>query len=349
MTTQSPAQSPDAPTSWLKVSAVVGGLLALLTVLLSAFALPALNSEPNEIPIAVAGPEPAVAQIETQLSRQDPDAFDVTTAADADEATALIEDREVYGAVVADQAGVSVLTAGAASPAIATMLNQMAAEMSKAQGAEVSVEDVVPLTEDDPKGSGLAAGALPLAMAGMLIPILLSSAVRGVGRRVVGTLVAGAAGGAVVAAILQYWFGSITGDYWVNAAALALGVSATAWALLGLRAVLGQAGIGLGAAVIMLLGNPLSGLTSAPEMLPAGWGAFGQMLPPGATGTLLRSTAFFDGAAAQQPILVLSAWVAAGVLLFAIGETIAAVRRRRAAASEAETPAASSEPAEAAG
>jgi hypothetical protein len=33
-------------------------------------------------------------------------------------------------------------------------------------------------------------------------------------------------------------------------------------------------------------------------MLPTGWGTLGQMLPPGAGGSLLRSTAFFE---AQPP------------------------------------------------
>ena len=81
---------------------------------------------------------------------------------------------------------------------------------------------------------------------------------------------------------------------------------------MGLHRVLGLPGIGLGAAVMMLLGNPLSG---APEMLPAGWGALGQLLPPGAAGSLLRSTAFFDGAGAWGPVLVLGTWLVFGVAL----------------------------------
>jgi hypothetical protein len=70
---------------------------------------------------------------------------------------------------------------------------------------------------------------------------------------------------------------------------------------------------------MMLLGNPLSGLTSAPEMLPSGWGALGQLLPPGAAGTALRSVAFFDGAGAGRPLLVLSCWFVGGLLLCGLG------------------------------
>jgi hypothetical protein len=47
---------------------------------------------------------------------------------------------------------------------------------------------------------------------------------------------------------------------------------------------------------MVLVGNPLSGISSAPERLPEPAGALGPLLPPGAGGSLLRSTAFFDGA-----------------------------------------------------
>src|SRR5918911_366988 len=99
----------------------------------------------------------------------------------------------------------------------------------------------------------------------------------------------------LVAAILQYWFGSIDGAVVHVGLGLSLGIAAISLLLLGLESLFGIAGYAVGAAVVMLLGNPLSGLTSAPEFLPSGWGALGRLLPPGATGTLLRSNAYFDG------------------------------------------------------
>lgn len=52
--------------------------------------------------------------------------------------------------------------------------------------------------------------------------------------------------------------------------------------VLGLVRWIGAAGIGVTALVMILLGSPLSGVQTAPEMVPAGWGALGQLLPPGA-------------------------------------------------------------------
>jgi len=81
---------------------------------------------------------------------------------------------------------------------------------------------------------------------------------------------------------------------------------------------------------MVLLGNPLSGAASAPELLPQPWGAIGQVLPPGAGVTLLRSTSFFDGAAATGPLWILLGWFVAGCALI-----LAAQRRVTRPAAEA--------------
>ncbi|MFD9421455.1 MULTISPECIES: hypothetical protein [unclassified Streptomyces] len=84
--------------------------------------------------------------------------------------------------------------------------------------------------------------------------------------------------------------------------------------LLGLQALLGMAGFALGSALMMLRGNPLSGLAIGPHWLPTSWAAVGQLLPPpGASGSLVRTNAFFDGTGAGLPALVLTAWVVIGV------------------------------------
>jgi hypothetical protein len=65
----------------------------------------------------------------------------------------------------------------------------------------------------------------------------------------------------------------------------------------------------------MLVGNPFSALTSAPEMLPEPWGAIGQAMPLGAGGWLLRSTAFFDGRGIGSAAWVLVIWAVVGLAL----------------------------------
>jgi hypothetical protein len=122
-----------------------------------------------------------------------------------------------------------------------------------------------------------------------------------------------------MAAILQFWLGSLDGAYVGNAGAVALTMAATSLTILGLESLLGAAGLGLGAATMLLVGNPLAGTATAPEMLPGWSGTLGQLLPPGAGGQLLRSTAFFAGDGSAHAVTVLAAWVAVGAALCVIG------------------------------
>ncbi len=321
-----PPRSPLAP-----ALAAVAAVAVLLAVVLTAFAWPAVRSGPDDLPLAVAGPPPAVAQVAAALETASPGAFDVRTVDDEAAARAAVEDREVSGAVVVDASGPRLLVASAASSAVATSLRQVAAGLGAATGTPVPVEDVVPAPETDPRGAGLAAAALPLALGGIATAGLTSRLVRGRLRQAGVALAAAAAGGAVTATVLGSWLGSVEGSWWTTSGVVALGISATALVLLGLHDLLGLPGFALGSATTVLLGNPLSGLAGAPELLPGAWGTLGQLLPPGATGTLLRATAWFDGAGAGPALLVLGTWCVAGLLL--LGAGAARARRTRPVAS----------------
>jgi hypothetical protein len=297
--------------------AVITLLTALLTVLLIAFAWPAARSEPRDVPLAVVGPEPAVAQVAKGLEQAMPGGFELSAVPDRAAAVRKIEDREVYGAVVLDPQQPEILTASAGGPAVAQILTQMATRLSPETPAKVT--DVVPLPADDPRGAVLAAGALPLVLGGIIAAALLTQLVRSGAKRMAGAVTFAITGGLALAAVLQFWLGSFEGSYLANSSVIALSIAAVSLTLLGLEWLLGTAGLALGSAVMMLLGNPLSGLTSAPEMLPSGWGALGQLLPPGAAGTALRSVSFFDGAGAGTPFVVLSCWLLAGLTLCGLG------------------------------
>lgn len=300
------------------VAAVVVLLTAVLTVVLIAFAWPAARSEPRDVPLGVAGPAAATARITGALDRSAPGAFEIHPYADRAAAVDAIEDRDVYGAIVAGPGGSEILTASARGPVVAQLLTQVGDRLAAQQDVQPKVTDVVALPSDDPRGTGLAAGALPLVIGGIMASVLLTRLVRPGVRRIAGALAFAVTGGLALGAVLQFWFGSIDGDYWASSAVIAFSIAATSVALLGLEWLFGNPGLALGAATMVLLGNPLSGMTGAPEMLPTGWGAFGQLLPPGASGTLLRAVAFFDGAHITGPVLVLTGWLVGGSVLCAI-------------------------------
>jgi hypothetical protein len=268
-------------------------------------------------------PGAAGAAVEQRLAR-DGDAVEVHRFADRAAAQAAIADRDVYGAIVVGPEGTTVLTASAASPLVAQLLQQAAATGGGA-AAPVRVVDVVAADPDDPRGVALAASVLPLVLAGMAAGLLVWLAGGSWPARWAALVAASAGAGLVAAGIVQGWLGVLGGSWPVNAGVLGLTVLAVGATVAGLAAVAGRAGAALGALLMVLVGNPLSGVSSAPELLPAPAGTIGQLLPPGAGGTLLRGTAFFDGAGATAPLAVLAAWVLLGLAL----TWVAAPRRPR--------------------
>lgn len=272
-----------------------------LALVLSLFAWPAARLAPRDLPVAVVG--------QAQL----PEGFDVHRYDDPAAAQQAVREREVYAAVTPG----TLYTASAASPAVAQALAPMRPE----------VVDLVPAPEDDPRGAALAASLLPLIIAGVITGAGVVLAARGPWSRLGGLLGASALAGLAAVAIAQGWLGALAGPWPANAGVLALVVLAVGALVSGLFSLAGHAGLGAAAALLVLIGNPWSGMAAAPELLPTFAGVTGQLLPPGAGGTLLRSTAFFDGHGGGSALVILLAWVAIGALLL-----VAAARREPAVA-----------------
>ena len=314
-----PSPTRNAPSSWTRIAVMTLALVGAIMILLVAFALPGINSGFHHVPVAVVAPAQQAAALTARLEQAVPGGFDVRVLTSAEQARKQILDREVYGALLLGDSGITLDIASAASPAMATALTQAMTPLGEAMSIPVQVQDVRPFPTDDPKGYGLSAGALPLALGGWIAAVGIMAGVRGARQRLITAAGFAVFGGLGMVAILQYWFGTIDGSYWLTSLGAMLGAGAACFAVLGLQRMLGRAGLGLAVIALILLGSPLSGLTSAPEMLPAPWGTVGQLLPPGATGTLLRNLALFDGAATSRPMLVLAGWLIAGLALFGAG------------------------------
>ena len=279
----------------------------VVALVLSLFAWPTARLEPRDLPIGVAGPATATEPIERRLAARE-GAFELHRFADQAAAREGIEDREVYGAFVVTPEGPKVLTASAASTAVTQLLTRAAAET----GADV--EDVVTA---GPRATALGSSVLPLVIAGILTGVVAALAASSGGGRA-GLVVAGSVlTGLVATAIIQGWLDIVEGDWLANAAVLSLTVLAIASILAGLHAVMGTAGLAIGALTMIFVCNPFSGVGSAPELLPEPAGAIGQLMPPGAGGNLLRSTGFFEGAGAGEHLTVLAIWVVAGMAFLA--------------------------------
>ncbi|MEU9016545.1 hypothetical protein [Actinomadura sp. NPDC048394] len=321
----------SSPTARALGVAIGAALLQL--VMITAFAWPSAHLAPRRVPIVVTGP--AAGSVAERLAQARPGAFAITTRPDEASARKALTDRDAYGAIVTAPSGVRVLTASAASPVVAQQLDalaqQFAPKRDAAANAMPAVRDVVAADPDDPRGTGFGGMALPLIMSSIAGAALLTFTVRRVAWRAAGVLLFALLGGLGSAALAQSWMSLLPGPYLAIAGVMAFTIAAVAGTVAGLAAALGRAGLGLGALAFLLVGNPLSGATSAPELLPRPWGEIGQYLPPGASATLLRSAAFFDGAGAARPLAVLAGWTVLGAVLLALG-----ARRARAARADAD-------------
>ncbi|WP_327715659.1 ABC transporter permease [Streptomyces sp. NBC_00490] len=304
-----------------RVIAVVVLVPVIAALALWAFAWPAARTAPRDLPLGVAGPAAATAQVEKQLAQHE-GAFELHRYRDEAAAREAIEDRTVYGAVVVTADGPTLLTASAASPVVAQLLQQAVAQQAAADGAQVRTVDVVAAPAADPRGAALNASVLPLALAGMAAGAVVTfSGLRGT-RAALVLVGASALVGVAAAGVADSWLGVITGDWWAQAGVFGLAALAVSGAVAGLAALLGTPGVGIVAGVVMLFGNPWSGAASAPQMLPEPAGTIGQWLPPGASATLTRSVAYFDGAAATGPALTLAWWAALGLGAVLLGSAL---------------------------
>ncbi len=304
------------PPPLVQAGLLAAGLVLLQALLVMWFAWPAQKTAPRDLPVVVAGPTRATGAVVDRLRTERPGAFDISTVPDAAAADEAIRDRDAYAGFVFEGGAVSLHVASAAGPTVSTLLTQAAQQLGN--GRPVPVVDVVASPADDPRGAGFSAGFLPLLLTSLACGVVLLFVVGSHAVRVLGLFTFAVLAGVVATGVL-HWLGVLTGSYLASAgvvALLALAISAT---ISGLGALLGNPGLGLGALLVFFVGNPISGLASAPELLPQPWGAIGQLLPPGAGATLLRSVAFFEGAGATRPLWVLAGWALVGLGLTAVG------------------------------
>jgi hypothetical protein len=328
MTTQSLPKHPHhaarshEPPAAVRATGIVLALAAVIVIVAIAFALPAARSAPHDVPIGAAGPQAASGQVADILEHNVPGAFELTYYPGEAALRDAIRNRDVYGGISFGPEGPTLFTATGGSPTVAQLLTQVGNGIAQHSGAQLRTEDLAPPTTSDPRGAGLAASALPITLAGMLPAIALVLVLRHeVWTRFTAVVVFAGLAGWGIAALLRYVLGSIDANFWGVAGGLSLGVLAMGLFMLGLGSLFGRVGLSIGGLLALLLGNPLSGLTSAPQLLPSGWGALGQWLPQGANATLLRSTAFFGGAGATMAIGVLACWALTGAALIIIAAT----------------------------
>jgi hypothetical protein len=297
---------------------VVVGVAVLVGVLTCLYGWTVTSLRPYDLPVLAAGPAGPARALAEQLSTTEPGALRVRVVADGDAADRALRAREAYAAFVIGPSGLSLHVASAASPAVSEAIQRGIAQVMPT--ADIPVVDVVPNATADHVGGGLSAGYLPLVLVVAVGGVLLSRATARRGARLAGLAALALTTGAAGAAALRYVLVVLPGSYWAAMGVLTLLAVAVAGTVVGLGARAGTVGM-TGAFVFFVVAAALSAWSSAPELMPPPWGTLGQLAPPGAGVTLLRSAAYFRGCGGGDAAAVLTVWAALGVALVMIGET----------------------------
>ncbi len=313
----------DAHPPWRQLLIIGTVVPVIITLVVLAFAWPAARIAPNDLPVGLVGTGPASQHAAFALQQSDPGGFRLHFYRDSGAAQTAIRHRSVYAAIDIEPAGTTLYTADAASPTAAQALTAVAQHIATASGSTtpVSVVDVVPLAAGDPRGAVLNAMMLPLILGGEILAVVIAVLVgfKPAWRQLIALAIGAAGIGAGAYLIAQTDLGVLPGNGWATWGAIAATVFVVSTITAGLFDLIGGIGIGIGSAIMIFVGNPFSGVSSAPQLLPDPVGIIGQWLPPGAGGSLIRESAYFSGYGGAQHIAALGLWMLFGVAAIVIG------------------------------
>lgn len=309
-----------SPVPWRRQLAVAVLLPIVVVAAVLAFAWPAARIAPRNLPVGVVGTGLAGQGLIDGLRKG---GFDLRLYADEKSAESAIGHRDIYGAVVASPTGVRIVEAGAASTSVAQVLTSVGQRVATAHRQPISVRvvDAVPTSSNDPRGVVLSSALLPLTICSIIIgaAIMFLMRMRPAWQHVAAATVLSALAGLGAFLVAQGFLGVLPHEHVASWAALSLTLLAISATTAGFIAVVGHWGVGLTAILMVFVGNPFSGVTSAPQLLPDAVDHIGQWLPPGAGANLLRSTAYFGGHGAAGHVAVLLAWTLFGLTAVLVG------------------------------
>jgi hypothetical protein len=289
------------------------GVLAAVFALVSSNVAANHSPKPHDVPIGIVGTPPATDAAEAELGRADPGAFKVHAYPSLTAAKTGVLHRSVYGAFQPDPSPV-LLTASAASPAVAVLLQRTFARPAGRSGHPLAVRDVVPLPASDSSGATTFSAILSLIIVGLAGTTMVFTLTRHRPEafRLVVTAVLGVAAGLITALVTNVLVGAFPDHFFAVWGVAALFVLAIGMSIAAFQVVFGIPGTAIGAILFLVIGNPASGGSSAPELLPGFWRTLSQVLPPGAAVTSMRDVVYFQGHGCTHALIVLALYAVLG-------------------------------------
>ncbi|RFU87293.1 DUF3533 domain-containing protein [Streptomyces triticagri] len=308
-----------------RAAMLVIGVLALQLLFIASYVGALHHPKPTDVPFGVAAPTARAAeQTVARLGKLPGKPLDARTVANEAEARRQIQNREIDGALVVDPRSPTdtLLVASGGGKALSTALETLTGQLEGAEQRTARTVDVAAASAKDFNGLSSFYLVVGWCVGGYLCASILAistgarpanpkRAVIRLGTMALVSAVGGLGGALIIGPVLGALPGSVAA-LWGLGTLVTFSVGAATLALQGL---FGIVGIGLAILLIVVAGNPSAGGAFPLPMLPPFWEAIGPALPPGAGTWVARSIAYFQGNAVTGPLLVLSAWAVAGVLL----------------------------------
>jgi hypothetical protein len=294
-------------------------LVASLGVLVAVFALVSSNvaanhsPKPHNLPVGIVGTPAVVDAAHARFARAAPGAFNLHAYQSLTTARTAVLHRSVYGAFQPIPSPV-LLVADAASPAVAALLQRTFAGVASRSGRGLAVQDLVPLPSSDSTGATTFSVVLSLIIAGMAGTTMIYTLTRHRPEmfRVVATVVLGIGAGLITALVTNVIVGAFPDHFFQVWGVATLFVLAMGLTIAAFQVIFGIAGTAIGAILFLVIGNPASGGSSAPELLPGFWRTLSQILPPGAAVTSMRDVVYFNGHGSSHALIVLAIYAVLG-------------------------------------
>ena len=298
-----------------KILFVLAGMLALVFVFVGSNVAANHEPRPHGLPLGIAGPPSAVAAVTGQLDRRAPGAFAVQGYGSPAAARTAILHRSIYGALEPGPRPV-LLIADAASSFVAALLQQTFQAAAHAQGQRLIVHDLAPLPPADPTGATSFSATLSLIIVGILgtSMIYLVTRNRALAVRLTALVILAAGAGLLTALVTNVVVGAFSGHFLAIWGVATLFVLAMVMPIAAFQVLLGLPGTAVGLLVFVVVGDPSSGGSTAPQLLPNPWRAISQGLPPGAAATAMRDVVYFQGYGSTHALLTLGAYAFLGAI-----------------------------------
>lgn len=275
---------------------------------------------PHDVRIDVVGPANVQDHVRLMLDTALPDGFDARPVSSEAVAQQHLEHMTTSGAFVQSaDGGVRLLTASADGVPLEQAVVKALVAVAHAQGVEPQVVDVVPLPEGD--RAGISSFALEL---GLLVPavigaigLLLMGRLARVWIRVAGAVAYSVLAGALAAVMLDAALGALTGAPWALFGDAVLVAGAFVLSVVALHCLFGLRGTAIAAGALFVVGNAVNGVAVPTSMLPNVYRQIAPWLPNNAAVHLVRSDVYFGGHGQGGPLLTLTIWLAAAIVIIA--------------------------------